>query len=223
MTTTSTDYSSYTASSGTSSTGAAAASSAATAYNTFLKLLTTQLRNQDPLNPTATDTFTTQMIQLSSVEQQLKLNDTLTSMASNLSSITAANGLGYVGKTVTAAGDTVPMQDGSCNWRYTLASTAHEVKLSVVDEKGNTVYSTTGDAQAGTHAFSWDGTTTAGGKAGDGTYTLKISAYNGSGNAVSTSTSIVGKVTGVDNSTGSTVLKIGSVSVDIGKVTNLSS
>lgn len=223
MTTTSTDYSSYVASSGSSSTSATAASSATTAYNTFLTLLTTQLQNQDPLNPTATDTFTTQMIQLSSVEQQLKLNDTLTSMASDLSSITTANGLGYIGKTVTASGDTVPMQDESCTWKYSLGSTANSVKLSVLDENGNTVYTTNGETSSGAHTFTWDGTTTSGETLGDGTYTLKVTAYNASGNAVSTTTSIVGKVTGVDNSTGSTVLKIGSVSVDIGKVTNLSS
>lgn len=222
MTTTSTDYSAYTTgTSSTSTTSSATASSATTAYNTFLSLLTTQLQHQDPLNPTETDTFTSQLIQLSSVEQQLKINETLTSMSSDLTAITAANGLGYIGKTITASGSTVPLQDGSADWNYTLGSTAYSVKLSVVNSDGTTVYSTTGDTASGSHSFSWDGKTTSGTAAPAGDYTLKVEAYDTAGKAVTTSTEISGVVTGVDNSSGSTVLKIGDIEVALSKVTSL--
>src|ERR1700735_1652211 len=112
----------------TAGTGAASSSSTAstqvtTAYNTFITLLTAQLQHQDPLNPTNTDTFTQELIQLSGVEQQLDTNQTLSSMNTDLSTITQANGLGYVGKTVTASGATSPIQSGTAQWDYTLNST----------------------------------------------------------------------------------------------------
>src|ERR1700756_3536763 len=99
-------------SSSSSSSNSASASSASNAYNTFITLLTSQLQHQDPLNPTNTDTFTQELIQLSGVEQQLTTNSTLSSINTDLTTITQANGLGYVGKTVTASGATAPLQSG---------------------------------------------------------------------------------------------------------------
>ena len=221
---TSNDYTQYVTSSSSSSSSSSSAtdsSSVSTAYATFLKLLTTQLQNQNPLDPTDTTQMTTEMIQLSGVEQQLKANDTLSSISSDLSSITMANGIGYIGKTITAAGDTVPIQDGSCDWNYVVSSTAYAVKLEVVDSDGDTVYSTTGDATSGTHSFSWDGKTTDGSTVSSGDYTLKVSAYDSEGTAVNTATQIIGVVTGVDSSSGTTELKIGDVDVALSDVSSL--
>jgi flagellar basal-body rod modification protein FlgD len=200
---------------------AAATQTASNAYNTFLKLLTTQLQHQDPLNPTNTDTFTSEMIQLSGVEQQLQTNQTLSSMASNLNSITAANGLGYIGKKVTASGATVPLQNGSASWNYTLNQTASQVQLAVQDANGNTVWTGSGDPSSGQHNFSWNGKNSAGQAASSGDYTLQVTAVDSSGGAVTTSTNILGTVTGVDTSGDTTELKIGDISVPITSVTTL--
>jgi flagellar basal-body rod modification protein FlgD len=208
--------SSTSSSSSSSSTGA---SSASNAYNTFITLLTSQLQHQDPLNPTNTDTFTQELIQLSGVEQQLDTNQTLNSMNTDLSTITQANGLGYVGKTVTASGATSPLQSGSAQWDYTLNSTASAVTLTVTDSSGNTVYSTTGNPASGQHSFSWNGTTSGGTTESSGDYTLSVSATDTNGDAVSTTTSMVGQVTGVDTSGGSTQLLVGDIDVPIANVT----
>lgn len=208
--------------SSSSSTTATATSTAETSYNTFLTLLTTQLQHQDPLNPTATDTFTSQMIQLSTVEQQLKTNEMLESIMSDLSSISAANGLGYVGKTVTAAGATTLLQDGSCTWRYALASDAYSTTLQVLDSSGNVVYEENGSLTTGTHDFKWDGTTSDGETAPEGNYTLQVVSYDASGNTITTGTQIVAKITGVDNTSGSTVLKVGSLYISLDDVVNVS-
>jgi flagellar basal-body rod modification protein FlgD len=208
--------SSASSSSSSSSTGA---SSASNAYNTFITLLTSQLQHQDPLNPTNTDTFTQELIQLSGVEQQLDTNQTLSSMNTDLSTITQANGLGYVGKTVTASGATSPIQSGTAQWDYTLNSTASTVALTVKDSSGNTVYTTTGNAASGQHSFSWNGTTSSGSTLTTGDFTLSVVATDGSGNAVTTTTNMVGQVTGVDTSGGSTQLLVGDVDVPIANVT----
>lgn len=192
---------------------------ASSAYNTFITLLTSQLTHQDPLNPTNTDTFTQELIQLSGVEQQLDTNQTLSTMSTDLSTITQANGLGYVGKTVTASGDTSPLQSGSAQWDYTLNSAAQSVTLTVKDSSGDTVYSTSGDTGSGQHSFSWDGTTTSGSTETTGDYTLSVSATDTSGNPISASVSMVGQVTGVDTSGGSTQLLVGDIDVAIANVT----
>jgi len=205
---------------GTSSSSSSTSSSQVTsAYNTFITLLTSQLQHQDPLNPTNTDTFTQELIQLSGVEQQLTTNSTLSNINTDISTITQANGLGYVGKTVTASGTTAPLQSGKAQWDYTLNSSAHDVTLTVKDSSGNTVYSTSGNTNSGQHSFSWNGTTTGGSSLTSGDFTLNVSATDAGGNAVSTTTSMTGQVTGVDTSTGSTQLEIGDIKVPIGNVT----
>lgn len=218
-----TSVTSTTSSTSTSTTTATATSTASAAYTTFLSLLTTQLQNQDPLNPTNTDTFTSEMIQLSGVEQELAIEGQLSTISTNLNTLTESNGLGYIGKTVTASGDTSPMQSGTAQWTYTLDSAASTVTLTVADSDGNTVYTTSGDTTSGTHSFSWDGTTTDGATETSGDYTLTVTAKDASGSTVTTSTDLVGKVTGVDSSSGTTVLKIGDIDVSVSDVDSISS
>jgi len=204
-----------------SSSSSTSSSQVTTAYNTFITLLTSQLQHQDPLNPTNTDTFTQELIQLSGVEQQLTTNSTLSSMNNDLSTITQANGLGYVGKTITASGSTAPLQNGSANWDYTLDSAAKNVTLTVKDSSGNTVYSTTGNTSSGQHSFNWNGTTSSGSTQTSGDFTLSVAATDSSGNAITTTTSMTGQVTGVDTSTGSTQLQVGDIEVPISNVTSI--
>ncbi len=211
--------------SGSSSNGATpavAAQSASASYDTFMKLLTTQLQHQDPLNPTNTDTFTSEMIQLSGVEQELAINNTLGTISTNLSSISTSNGLGYIGKTVTATGETSPMQNGAAKWSYDLDSTAKNVTLTVEDSSGNALYSTSGENAAGSHTFSWDGTNTGGNASTSGDFILKVTATDSTGASVKATTNIIGTVTGVDTSSGVTSLQMGDIEVPLSDVTSLS-
>ena len=212
-------FAALTAGTGSSSSASSASSQVSTAYDTFITLLTSQLQHQDPLNPTDTDTFTQELIQLSGVEQQLQTNSTLSSMNTDLSTITQANGLGYVGKTVTASGSTSPLQSGEASWDYTLNSAASQVTLTVKDSNGNTVFSTSGNAASGEHSFSWNGTTSGGTTVSSGDFTLSVAATDASGNSVDTTTNMVGQVTGVDTSSGTTQLEVGDIQVPIGNVT----
>ena len=217
--TSSNPFAALTAGTGSSSSNSSASSQVTNAYNTFITLLTSQLQHQDPLNPTNTDTFTQELIQLSGVEQQLTTNQTLSSINTDISTITQANGLGYVGKTVTAAGSASPLQNGKAQWDYTLNSAAKDVTLTVKDSNGNAVYSTSGNPASGQHSFSWNGTSSSGTTVSSGDYTLSVSATDTSGNSVSTTTSMVGQVTGVDTSGGTTQLQVGDIQVPIGNVT----
>lgn len=190
----------------------------------FLQLLLKQLEVQDPTDPVDTSTYVSQLTSLAQMEQEMENGDKLDDISTQLSSLSfGTSALGYLGKTVEASGDTTALQDGSANWSYSLGSTASSVKLSVVDSNGATVYSTTGDTSSGSHAFTWDGTTTSGGTRTSGTYTLKVTATNSSGNSLDADISVKGKVTAVDNSSGSTVLDIGGATVSLSDVTSVAS
>ncbi|WP_247877785.1 flagellar hook assembly protein FlgD [Azospirillum thiophilum] len=198
-------------------------------YETFLTLLLKQLEVQDPTNPVDTTTFTTQIVQLSSLEQQMSTNDKLdelNSTVSELSSSTLGSGssaISYYGKTVEAEGATTPLQDGEATWEYDMDTAASSVKLTITDSSGNTVYSdTSSSTAAGTHEVTWDGVGTDGQSYSSGTYTLSVTALDASGKAIDTTTRFKGTVTSVDSSSGTAVLSVGGVSVSADDVLSVS-
>jgi flagellar basal-body rod modification protein FlgD len=203
------------------SSSTSSSSAAATAYNTFLSLLTTQLENQDPLNATDPNQFTSELISITQLEGQQTTNDDLSTIVSSLSSFSTANGVGYIGKTIVATSSSSPLQNGTANWSYDLASTASAVTLTVTDVNGNTVYTTSGDTSTGDHAFQWTGTETDGTTAASGAYTLTVTATSSSGAAITSTISSLGTVTGVDTSDGTTELDMGGVLVPLDDVTGI--
>lgn len=180
-------------------------------FETFLSLLTAQLKNQDPLSPVDSNEFTAQLTQMAGVEQQLLTNDLLTSL------LTAQQGTGlntaatYIGKDATAVWSATRFEDGAASWSYELAGNAAEVTLQVVDGSGNVVWS--GDAPEttdGVHDFTWNGQTTGGGQVSEGgVYTLKVVAKDGAGEAVDSQVLIRGRISGVELYDGQPYLTVG--------------
>jgi flagellar basal-body rod modification protein FlgD len=72
-------------------------------FSTFLTLLTTQLKNQDPTSPMDSNQFTQQLVEFSQVEQQINTNTNLQTLISQGTAQSAAYATGYLGKTVTVA------------------------------------------------------------------------------------------------------------------------
>ena len=186
-------------------------------------MLTTELSNQDPLNPMDTTQFTNQLINLSSMEQMLSMNDKLSTIANDFSSLTSANGVSYIGKSVEATGNVNELTNNSAEWGYSLATTAKSTTLNVTDSSGNVVYSQSGDTSSGNHTFTWNGINSSGTQLSSGAYTLSVSAVDSSGSKVTNSTSIYGTVTGVDTSSGTTELDIGSVAVSLSNILKVTS
>jgi flagellar basal-body rod modification protein FlgD len=213
----------------TSSTAATTSTSSATSSTTaldssdFMSLLVDELQNQDPLNPTDTNQFMSQLMSYASYDQQSEINSELSSLVSSFSSMLSSSALGYLGHTVEATGSTTSLTDGSASWGYTLDSAASDVTLTVTDSSGDTVYTTSGDTSAGEHSFTWDGTTSDGTQETSGDYTLSITATDADGDAVTTSTTITGTVTGIDSSSGTAMLELGDVSVPFTSVVGVTS
>src|SRR3954454_8759937 len=85
-------------------------------FQTFLTLLTTQLQNQNPLDPLDTNQFTQQLVQFAGVEQQLKTNDQLASLLTMQQTAQATQALAFVGKTAVVSGSTTTMTSGKASW-----------------------------------------------------------------------------------------------------------
>lgn len=189
-------------------------------FETFLALLTSQLKNQDPLSPLDSNQFTQQLTQMSGVEQQLLTNDLLTSLLAAQQGGGLGGASNYIGKDATAAWSATELTDGQASWSYELATGAAAAKLEILDGSGKVVW--TGDAPAraeGVHDFEWDGKTTAGSQLPDGgVYTLKVSAQNTSGGTVDSQVLTRGRVTGIELYDGQPYLTIGQSIVPLSAV-----
>jgi len=181
-------------------------------FETFLTLLTAQLRNQDPLSPVDSNEFTGQLTQMAGVEQQLLTNDLLTSLLAAQQGTGLTSAATYIGKDATAVWSTTRIEDGKASWSYELAGNAAEVTLQVLDGNGRVVWSGPADGKTdGVHDFTWNGQTTGGGQVADGgVYTLKVLAKNGAGQAVDNQVLIRGRISGVELYDGQPYLMIGS-------------
>jgi len=183
----------------------------ATNFETFLSLLTAQLKNQDPLSPVDSNEFTSQLTQMSGVEQQLLTNDLLTSLLAAQQGGGLSGAANYIGKDTTAAWSAMKLDGGEATWSYELATDAATAELQVLDSSGRVVWSGSApDKTEGTHDFVWDGKTTAGGQLPDGgVYTLQVTAKTGAGETVSSQTLIRGRITGVELYNGEPYLTVG--------------
>jgi len=208
------------ASAASSSTGTDARTIAGN-FTQFLTLLTTQLRNQNPLDPMDTNAFTQQLVQFAGVEQQLKTNSTLGSILTNAQSSASASASGLLGRTVTADGTESELSDGSATWTLNADRAATKAVITIKDSEGNTVATKTKTLASGSQTFAWDGTSTTGLAAKDGTYAITVNATDATGGTVSVDTSVTGKVESVDLSGSAPVLVIGDQRVAVSKVKTL--
>jgi flagellar basal-body rod modification protein FlgD len=208
--------SSLTASTGssTSSSASAAATNALSAqglagnFNEFLTLLTTQLQNQDPLSPLDTNQFTQQLVEFSGVEQQINMNQQLTTLIGLQQTAQSAQAASFVGATVVVNGSTAQLANSQAAWNYSVGSPA-TATFTVTNASGQTVFSQTGTVQPGQQTFNWNGVGTNGQQWPDGSYTLSVTATDASGKSVAVSTQVQGVVQSVDLTQNPPVLSVG--------------
>src|SRR5467141_3309929 len=118
-------------------------------FTTFLQLLTTQLKNQNPLDPLDTNQFTQQLVQFAQVEQQLKQNDQLATLISIEKAAQSTNALAFVGQTVAVDGQTAALTKGKASWSFTVPKPA-SATVTIRSTTGQTVYSGSFTMNAGT-------------------------------------------------------------------------
>jgi flagellar basal-body rod modification protein FlgD len=212
----------------TSSSGASGPSLSSTAgstlagnFQTFLTLLTTQLKNQNPLDPLDTNQFTQQLVQFAGVEQQLKTNDQLTTLVSLQQTAQATQALGFVGKTAVVDGSTAALTNGSATWKLGVPTNSN-VSISITNGTGQTVFTGSYAVNAGDNqTFAWDGKGNDGTQWPDGKYNLTATAADTGGNSVAVSTQIQGLVSSVDLSQSPPLLSINGQTYTVSQIKSI--
>lgn len=209
--------------SGSSVTGTASGNSATAKltsnFETFLTLLTTQLKNQDPTAPMDSNQFTQQLVQFSQVEQQIQTNTNLNSLLNQGSTMSAAYATSYLGKVVSVTNGQASLQDGAANWTYTLGADAKDANLTVTNEQGRVVYTgPAADKKAGTHSFTWNGKDNNGNALPGGAYKLTVTAAANDGSKVTSSVASAGTVSQIDMTGGAPQFVIGNMQVSLAEI-----
>jgi flagellar basal-body rod modification protein FlgD len=191
-------------------------------FDTFLSILTTQLKNQNPLDPLDTNQFTQQLVQFSGVEQQLKTNEFLETLMLAGQNTAKSDAVSYIGKEVTSSGKTGELTDSDAVfWAYSADANAANATVTIKDANGQVVYSETGPLNSGPGTFRWDGIGGDGNAKPNGIYTIDIKGNDANGRAVNISTASIGVVTAVDFTGNVPILSVGSRRIAITDVTDV--
>ena len=201
---------------GTSTAGTSAATSANTALKgakttldqgDFLKLMTAQMKNQDPFSPVDNTQMVAQMAQFSSLAGISEMSTTMKAIADKLGATTTADAVSYIGKTVLTPGTTAYARtSGGIAGAIELGGAASDLGVTITDANGVVLKNLSLGAQTGgTASYDWDGRTDAGADAGAGPFTVSVAASNG-GQFVSATNLVWAPVQSVSTATGQTVL-----------------
>jgi flagellar basal-body rod modification protein FlgD len=191
------------ASSSSSATSAAAANALASSqiagnFQSFLTLLTTQLQNQNPLDPLDTNQFTQQLVEFAGVQQQLNTNDSLATLVSLQQTAQSTQALGFVGQTVVVNGNTAALTNSSATWELSVPSNS-TVNVTIANSTGQSVFTGSYSVTAGNNQpFTWNGQGNDGTQYPAGQYTLTATAANSTGAVVAVTTQVEGVVSSVD-------------------------
>ena len=193
-------------------------------FDTFLQLLTTQLQNQDPLDPLDTNQFTQQLVEFASVEQQVNMNTNLQTLITLQQTTEATSALQFLGSTVTATGNTATLSNATgspATWSLNAAAPA-TANITITNSSGQTAFTGTTTLNAGTQTFSWSGQGNSSVIWPDGNYTMTISATGANGQPVTVSTQVQGVVTGVNLSQNPPLLTVGGQNIALSQIQSIS-
>jgi flagellar basal-body rod modification protein FlgD len=190
-------------------------------YNTFLKMLTTQLKNQDPTAPMDSTQFTQQLVMYSQVEQQINTNSNLQQLISATNANQAASAVGYIGMQVDAPGSSFTYSGQPIDLGYALPSSAASAAIKITDDKGNVVWTDTAQTAAGNYNFTWNGIDASGNPVSNGTYNISLVATDSSNAAINGTTSVPGIVQGVQTDNGTVYLTVNGNQVPESSITNV--
>jgi flagellar basal-body rod modification protein FlgD len=167
----------------------------------FLNLLTTQLANQDPLNPLDDKEFVAQLAQFSSLEQLNNISDTIGDFKETFARQEMLGAVNYIGKEIKAEGSSLSKNgDQVSSFSYELPDQAEKLYMNIFDTNGNIVQSVTLPGRMpGEHQYQWDGKDANGQELPDGVYSISMTAEGKNGEPLMVSTQTSGVVSGVVN------------------------
>jgi flagellar basal-body rod modification protein FlgD len=169
-------------------------------FDTFLKLLTTQLQNQNPLDPLDTNQFTQQLVEFASVEQQINMNSNLGTLITMQQTSQSLQALQLVGANVTINSNTAALSNATstpATWGFTSPSPATGA-VTITNANGQVAYTGAVALTSGNQTYTWNGKGNNGVTWPDGNYTLTITATGANNQSVTVTTQVQGSVSAVN-------------------------
>ena len=188
-------------------------------FDDFLRLLTTQLQNQDPTEPLDTNQFTQQLATLSQVEQQIATNKNLEQLIANSTAGQINDAVSYIGKTIDAKGSNGVLDSGRGEFSYTLPFAATKTTVSILNSSNEVVFSGEGSKKAGKNVVIWDGINSFNGRTEpNGMYKIVVNAKDATDKDIEATTYTTGRVTSVDLEEGEITLSVGTLKIPMDEV-----
>jgi len=205
-----------TSSAGTS-TGSNALQSLDSNFSDFLGMLMTQLQNQDPTSPMDSNQFTSELVQFSSVEQQINTNSSLTQLIQLTQAGDVIQGTSMVGKQVTVQSTQVPLQSGKGTINFT-APAAEPVAITISSASGQQLTTAVLTSTQGQNTWTWNGTDASGNTVADGVYNVVVEGANTDGTTAALPFTVTGTSTGVQSTNNAMQLALGALTVPFSAV-----
>lgn len=184
--------------SGTGNMAKTKSAEAAMGKDAFLKLLVTQLENQDPLNPTDNTEFVAQLAQFSSLEGIQNLNTSLGDMKGSMNALQEFGSASLIGKNAKAESSSFVYGGSPRKLGFSLGSDASSATLVIREPSGKAVKEIDlGQLKSGYNEAEWNGANTGGAEANQGLYSFSVEAKGADNKAIDSKTFIKGPVTGV--------------------------
>jgi flagellar basal-body rod modification protein FlgD len=177
----------------------------------FLKLLTFQLQNQDPMNPMEQNKLTGELAQFSQLEQLSNLNKKFDEGNKTKAMEDKFYAASFVGKKIVTSGSTIQLKQSGDpgDVLFKLEGDASKVMVRILDEKNNVVGEIWKEGMSqGSHQLTWDGVALDGAPAVKGIYRAQVKAWDGVGNEIGTRTEATGIVQSVTFDEGEPVLTV---------------
>jgi flagellar basal-body rod modification protein FlgD len=203
-------------------TGTNALSSLSSNFSDFLSLLMTQLQNQDPSSPMDSNTFTSELVEFTQVEQQINTNSDLTQMIGLTQASQVEQSSDMLGKPVTVSGDQLSLQNSNAEISFNTTS-PEALGITVYNSSGAAVISQTVTTVAGANTWTWNGSGPDGVTEPDGAYTVSVSQIGQTGTAAAVPFNVIGTATAVQNLNGTVELQMGGLTVPFSQVVQVGS
>ena len=205
------------ASSAITQTGTNALSTLSGNFSDFLSMLMTQLQNQDPTSPLDSNQFTSELVQFTSVEQQINTNSNLTQLIQLTQASQVEQSAAMIGKPVTVTSPQLSLQNGNAEINFTTPS-AEPVAIAVYNSAGAQVQTATLTTSAGANSWTWNGQSASGATMPDGAYKVTVNAVGVSGATSSVPFTVTGTATSVQNNSGTVEVQMGGLTLPFSAV-----
>jgi len=209
--------SSASTSSAISQTGTNALAGLSSNFSDFLSLLMTQLQNQDPSSPMDSNTFTTELVQFSGVEQQISTNSDLTSLIQLTQASQIEQSASMIGKPVTVTSSQLSLQNGTAAINFNTTA-AEPVGIAVYNSNGAQVQTATLTSTAGANTWTWNGKNASGATMPDGAYSVTVNSIGTTGAASAVPFTVTGTATSVMNNAGTVQVQMGGLTLPFSSV-----